>query len=354
MRMRHRGDTSTMRLRLVRRAAVCLMCIPGAMALAMPAAAATPLVAAGSGAATVGVASDAWYSASSACTATPTGCLPAAPPASPYPAKTLHAGAAAGQEESRTYLTLDLTALPAGTTLTGGTLRVPVGSSQEGSVAPDTATLQACAVKGSFKDDVNGSTAAPPAVDCKQATSKAKYIAAVGSSPAMFTVDLTPFATAWASGAITQSIVLMPAAGTAPGSTWHVTMSAHDRDVAAPMHISALVTYASMTSVTPAPLQDTTAPPPAPASGTGSASFAVPPLAPIASNQTPTSSVPATTPVSAPQAPAVAPVQRFQPRAAITVGGFRYPAVFLLPILLAVICGWLGRALTRDLQPVAV
>jgi hypothetical protein len=338
--------------RLLMRVAVCCVSLPLVAAFASSAAAAAP-DAAGSGSATVGVLSDAWYAASSACTASPTGCLPAAPPATAYPAKTLHVGAVAGQEESRTYLTLNLTSLPAGTSLTGGSLRVPVASEQDGSLAPDTATLQACAVTGSFKDDVDGSTAAPPAVDCKRATAPAKYVAAAGTAPAVFTVDLSAFATAWTAGATTQGIVLLPASDTAPGSTWHVSMSAHDRQVAAPQHISAVVSYASAAG----DLADTdtfgdavTTPADA---GTGSASFAAPPLAPVATNQV-TTSVGAAVPVVAPQAPPVAPTQQFQPQAAITVGGFRYPGVFLLPILLAVACGWLARALTRDLQPAAI
>lgn len=342
-----------MATRKLERAAVCCASFPLAVALASAAYAAPP-GAVGSGSATVGVATDAWYSASSACTATPTGCLPAAPPASPYPAKTLQVGAAGGQEESRSYLTLDLTVLPAGTALTGGTLRLPVGPSQEGSVAPDTASLQACAVTGTFKDDVEGSTAAPPAVDCKQATAPAKYVAAAGTAPAMFTVDLAAFATAWSEGATTQGIALLPTPDAAPGSPWHVSMSAHDRDVAAPLRISALVSYASAAGDGVTSFEDTGVPPAMPESGTGSASFAAPPLAPIASTQTPSTSVPASTPVIAPQAAPTAPAQQFVPQAAVTLGGFRYPAVFLLPILFAVICGWLGRALTRDLQPAAI
>jgi hypothetical protein len=339
-----------MATRMLTRAAVCCAALPLAAAMGSSAAAATPPGAAGSGTATVGVSADAWYSASSACTATPAGCLPAAPPASPYPAKSLHAGALGGQEESRTYLTLNLTALPAGTALTGGSLRLPVGGQEDGSFASDTATLQACAVTGSFKDDVEGSTAAPPAIDCKRATAPAKYVAAAGTVPAMFTVDLTAFATAWSSGATTQSIAILPASDTAPGSSWHVAMSAHDRQVAAPMHISALVSYASAAGDIEAPSFDDVTPPTS--TDSGSTSFAAAPLAPTSTTQVPTAIGPAV-PVVAPQAPPVAPAQQIVPQAAITVGGFRYPAVFLLPILFALVCGWLGRALTRDLQPAA-
>jgi hypothetical protein len=43
------------------------------------------------------------------------------------------------------------------------------------------------------------------------------------------------------------------------------------------------------------------------------------------------------------------PVQQVVPAASFVQSGFRYPAVFLLPLLLAAGAAWLGRALTRDL-----
>ena len=337
--------------RLLRWAGASCASLPLVLAAATPVWAATPTQDAGSGSVTVGVLSDAWYAASSACTSSPAGCLPAAPPASPYPAKTLHVGVAAGQEESRAYLSLNLTALPAGTSVTGGTLRLPVGSNQDGSVSPDTATLQACAVTSTIKDDAEGSTEQPPAVDCKKASSKAKYVAAAGSAPEMFTVDLGPFASAWSLGSGTQGIALIPTDDTAAPSSWHVALSAHDRDVPAPQHITALVSYSTAAGDISTPFEDTGAPAAAPQSGTGSASFAAPPLTPAATNQAPTTEVPAATPQIAPQSPPVPTVQQFQPQAAVTIGGFAYPGVFLLPIGLAIACGWLARALTRDLTP---
>src|SRR5438128_3904999 len=115
------GDTKGM----VRRTALGLAAVLGLTApltllLSSTASAVVPLTGATSGTATVHIGTDAWYSASAACTSSPAGCLPAGAPA-PYSAKTLHVGVAAGQEESRTYLSLDLAALPAGTALTGGT-----------------------------------------------------------------------------------------------------------------------------------------------------------------------------------------------------------------------------------------
>src|SRR5689334_7791430 len=105
--------------------AVTGLAVPLVGLLAMPAHASVPREDAGSGTATVKLSVDGWYAASAACTSSPSGCLPAGAPASPYPAKTLHVGVLLGQEESRTYLSLDLLSLPSGTALTSGTLQVP-------------------------------------------------------------------------------------------------------------------------------------------------------------------------------------------------------------------------------------
>ena len=322
--------------------------LPLAFVPASPVAAGTPLEGAGSGTATVGVASDAWYAAAAACEQSPTGCLPVGQPAaSAYPAKTLQVGVLAGQEESRAYLQLNLTSLPAGTTIAGGQLRLPVAGSEDGTRAADTATLQACLATGSVKDDAEGSTEAPPKTDCKAATSPAKYVAPVGSAPAMFTVDLSPFAEAWTGGA--SALVLLPAADTSPASAWHVALSAHDRSVAPALRPSATVTYSSAADGVDAPTSFDAAPPPTDISGSGSASFAAPPLASTSTPELPAVTAP-TVPDAAP-APVVQAAPQLQPQAAVSVGGYSYPGVFLLPILLAVAGGWVGRALTRDLTP---
>lgn len=39
------------------------------------------------------------------------------------------------------------------------------------------------------------------------------------------------------------------------------------------------------------------------------------------------------------------------PVAAVLGGPYAYPAVFLLPLLVAAAVGWAGRALTRELVP---
>src|SRR4051812_23530325 len=237
-------DTTDMARRTARRtAAVFVLAAPAALLLAAPAAAATPHGGAASGTVTVKTGIDAWFSTSSACTASPTGCLPAGVPAPPYPSKTLHVGVGAGQEESRTYLSLNLLSLPAGTALTGGTLRLPVAGMEDGSRAPDTASFQACLVRASFKDDVAGSTDQPPAIDCKSAAAPAKYAAAAGTAPAQFTVDLTAFGTAWTGGS--AALALVPTPDQAPNTAWHVALSAHDRTGSTVPAPTATVSYAS-------------------------------------------------------------------------------------------------------------
>lgn len=331
--------------------AVAGLAVPIVGLLSAPASAAVPREGATSGTTTARTATDAWYSASAACTSSPTGCLPAGPP-TPYPSKTLHVGVVAGQEEARTYLSLDLASLPSGTSLTGGTLRLPIGGGDDGSRAADTATVQACLVTAAFKDDVEGGTDAPPAVDCKKAMSTAKYVPAAGSAPEMLTVDLAPFAAAWSSGSLQQGFALLPAADTAPSSAWHVAFSAHDRKGSTVPAPTAEVAYASSAAAGSgasyeAPSFD--APAPKTNANTASVSFAAAPLAPQWDPPA-LAQLPAAQPDVAPQAPPVAPAQQVTPQAFVGGGGgFAYPGVFLVPLLLAASGGWLARSLTRDL-----
>lgn len=342
---------------MARRRVLALLALPAALSLsvllAAPAAAA-PRQEAGTGSATVGLSSDAWYSTSPACTASPTGCLPAAAP-NTYPAKTLHVGVTAGQEDSRSYLALDLAGLPASTTLVGGTLRLPVSADADGTRAADSAKLQACLVTASFKDNVEGSAEVAPAVDCKKATSAANYVPASGPVPAAFVIDLAPLAAAWSAGAANQGVAILPAGGGSPTDAWHVAFSAHDRQVAAPQRVTALVSYTTVSAITQnttfdaAPSDSQAAPPPDSGSfGSSSVLFAAPPLASVNAPAAATQPL-----VPAPQAQA-APVAaaQLQPQAFSLPGsGYSYPGVFLLPLLLAVAGGWVARVLTRDLTP---
>src|SRR4051794_40324353 len=350
MRRSRRGENDGVtRGRAWAAGAVVALALPVVGLLASPAGASVPKQDAASGTATVPMAVDAWYSASAACTSSPAGCLPAGDPASPYATKTLHVGVVAGQEESRTYLSPDLLSLPPGTALTGGTLRLPIAGADDGTRAADTATVQACLVTAAVKDDAEGSTDAPPAVDCKKATAPAKYVAAARSAPELLTVDLSPFASAWASGSLQQGIALLPAADTSPVSGWHIAMSAHDRTGSTVPAPTAQVTYATSAATTDAVDTVSLGAPSTANTGSSSVSFAAAPLAPQ-SDALPVAPPVASQPDVAPQAAPVAPAQRQLTPQAFVGGGFRYPGVFLLPLLLVAAAGWLAHALTRDLN----
>ena len=297
--------------------------------------------AAGSGTLTTGPKVEAWYRTSPAC-ALPTGC-PSAP--SPYAADTLHIGVDLGAEADRTVLQLDLTALPAGTKPAGGQLRVPVATgAQDGTRSPETAKIRACPVTAAVKD-ADGSYDPPPKPDCDSASVDAVFVPEAGAAPAAFTVDLSALATEWQEATYPGALALLPAEGAAPTDSWHVAISRRDRKGTDVAKVTAAVSYVG--------------------SSVDIAELAPPPVSAPIDNGTPAtlpdSSLSAPGPVlqepaPQPQAPAVAvaaPAQAAAPAAlapvAFTDGSFRYPAVFLMPLLFAIAAGWLGRAMTRDL-----
>ena len=307
---------------------------------------------------------EAWYRSTPACML-PTGCADATGAPSPYSPDTLHVSVVAGVEETRTYLQLDLSALPPGTAPTGGTLRLPILTGpQDGTRLPDTATLQACAVSAPV-EDADGSFATPPPADCDAAAAPAVFAAADGDDPPVLTVDLTPLVSAWGNGSTPGAVALVPSAETAPPASWHTAFA--DRNLAAdgPQRIRAtLLTASSVVAVPPLPTQPDTA---FPDSGSGSDStfdsgggFVATPdsgagfdAAPLVPADEPLAAAPEG---SAVDAPAVAPSEQAAARPAAvsqaTLLGpsvFRYPVVFLLPLLFALGVAWAGRALTRDL-----
>lgn len=297
---------------------------------------------------TAGTAAEAWYrtlpvqapAEADPCTL-PVGCLPAAPAPLPsqYAAGTLHVGVAGGAEESRTYLALDLSGVEPGAEVTGGTLTLPVATDPSaGTTAPDQAALRACAVTAPVEDGVDGSLTGAPPVDCAT-SSDAAFVPAEAGAPAAFTVDLAPFAEVLSAGG--SSLALVPAEE--PGEAWHVAFSRRDRQAEGATPISASLQVAQEQTVEPAPadtgeatFDDAPLTLDTPGLDAG-ASFAAPPLA--AGEQ----------PLSAPVTPEVAAPTAQVPVAAVLAGPFAYPAVFLLPLLVAGATGWTGRALTRDL-----
>lgn len=319
---------------------------------------ALPVLAAGSRTATVKPSAEAWYRVTPTC-ALPTGCADLTGAPSPYSADTLHVGVNAGQEEARTYLQLDLGKLPAGTKPSGGTLLLPIAAGgNDGTRAPETAKLRACAVKVEVKD-VDGAFTAPPQVDCEIATAPAMFVPAAGGKPAVFTIELSSLTDAWQGDVRSGAIALVPAAETAAPESWHVAFSDRTRTGQGVAPISAALAFVSTSVDTSRDVAPAVEPPPleaAPAPAFDSGSFSSDPggstsfAAPALTAETPL--LPAPAEVSGP-APVAAPVQQAVPVAQSFVQqGFRYPAVFLLPLLLAVAAGWIGRALTRDLLEV--
>jgi hypothetical protein len=298
-------------------------------------------MAAGSGTITTGPKAEGWYRTSPAC-ALPTGCPPLP---SPYAADTLHIGVDLGTETDRTVLQLDLTSLPAGTKPAGGQLRVPVATgSQDGTRSPETAKLRACPVTEAVKD-ADGSYDPAPKADCDSASVDAVFVAAAGTTPAAFTVDLTALATEWQDATYPGALALLPAEGAAPTDSWHVAVSTRDRAGTGVAKVTAAVSYVGSSVDT----DEVLAPPvTAPIDSGTSGAAALPDTSlsapePVVQEPAPQPQAPAVAAPAAPTAPAaLAPV-------AFSDGSFRYPAVFLLPLVFGLAAAWLGRALTRDL-----
>lgn len=296
-----------------------------------------------SGVATAPVIADAWYAVSPTCGA-PVGCAPV-PGTSSQPAKTLHVGTAVtGAEDARSYLRLDLGALPAGAVVTGGTLTLPVAPAADGTRNETVAALQVCVVAEAFDPSAEGA-ANPPAVDCTVAA-PARYDAAGDR----FSADLASLA-----GVLRGAAAKGLAVVAAPGSPadWHVAFSSAERTgaVAPPSAQLAfrLPTTPSVVAKRPAITRDRTAltrPLPRTANASVLAAGVAAPVAPAR----PQTTTPTQPPVAPPSAEP-APVEPLPADPALDVATpFAYPSVFLVPIALVAGAGWAARAFTRELD----
>lgn len=272
-------------------------------------------------------ATEAWYATPPTC-ALPVGCGPtdSLPPVSRYPAGTLHVGLTGGAEDSRSYVRLGLDGFPSDATVTGGSLTIPVAGSDAGTLSPETAQVVACFVTSAVTDS-EGTFATPPATDCS-ASAPAKY---APGPPATLTVDLAPFVSRWSQGDANNGIALVPAPGAGPGTTWHVAFAKGTS--------TATIEYLPPVAE-PTPSLEAT-PVPDDSGGFGAL--------PIGGDFTPAA------PASV-AAPIVAEAQRpvgLAPVASVVGPGFAYPVVFVIPLLLLGLGGYLGWALTRPvLAPV--
>ena len=308
---------------------------------------AAPAPAAGSGSVEARPVAEAWYRTAPVC-ALPSGCPTGESVPNPYPPDTLHVGVRLGMEEARTYLLLDLKTLPPGTKPAGGELRLPLAA-DAGTMSPEAAKLQACPVKVSIQE-VQGSFEPPPEVDCKAATSLAEFVPAAGASTAALIIDLAGLAGAWRSGAVPGAIALLPADAPAPVDNWHTAFNDRQRAGDPSSSITAAVSYLSDAADTaeapPPPVNapvesaspDLAAPALAGADALGFPAIGPPDVAPPAT---------APAPVPAPTVAAAAPVA--VPVAVVVPGPYKYPGLFVLPIVIATFACWVGRALTSDL-----
>jgi hypothetical protein len=276
----------------------------------------------------------------------PAACLPST--ADTYPADTLHVAVTAGDESARTYLALPSDAVPPGSTLTGGNLKLPLDTltAGSGSSAPDLANLQVCTTTAAVPI-TSGSTAPPPAASCVH-HALAKI---VGTPASELDVNLTPIL-----ATLNQphtSLVLTAADIGMPNANWHVVFSSDTRSSPPVAPPSLTLTYLAATTSSSGPLLSAPTVPPAYDSPPGTTAIeAAPPLLNGAPTQ---ASVP--NPTTAPAALGPAPVTLGGNVRAVTPLGnaqtkvFDYPAVFLLPlVLLAGVFGF-GRQLTRPFTP---
>jgi hypothetical protein len=156
------------------------------------------------------------------------------PPVNPYPPDTLHVGVTGGTEDSRTYLTLDLSALPPGATVVGGVLTLPVDL-DGGTRDVEAAAMEACFVAEPGRE-VSGSLDPPPKVDCAR-RSPAVYR---DGDRAAFTVDLAPFDDLGDGG-----LALLANQSTrAEGASWHVALYGRDNESPDAVPISAVLEIA--------------------------------------------------------------------------------------------------------------
>lgn len=287
---------------------------------------------------------EAWY------TITPQPAPPGLPPVNPYPPDTLHVGITSGAEDSRTYLSLDLSALSPDATVVGGTLELPVDP-DGGSRNLASADFEVCLVDDPGPE-VTGSLDPPPEVDCSL-TSQAVLEDQGDDGVQRFVVDLSVFA-----GQLSQGgLALLPnEAARSATASWHVAFFGRENDSVDAEPISARLDLVDVGSS------------PSPGGGASVAGpRAQPPSRPTLSlpdfgvpGQLPTVPGPIGDTSGAPAptepGPGAGGSTLLSPLLPVGSGGgegFRYGVIFVLPIAILVLGGYFGSVLTRSADPVS-
>ena len=238
--------------------------------------------------------------------------------AAAYPEGTLHVGALAGTETDRTYLRFD----GVDDDLTSAVLTIPLAA-DAGTTSTESAVVAACAVPGGF----DGSPDTPPEVECEGAA--VAVLAGATDAPTL-TVDVTSLVVG-----DSLSVALVPGD---EGGTWHVGFDSTEREGGAPPEL----------------VVETAPPAAAPSSPTTIRPTPVEPQSPAPSIALPQVTVPtAASPGSAiAEQAAPAPPAAVVPTTPVasTGGGFDYPIVFALPLVLLVVIAVAGEGLTRPIR----
>lgn len=271
------------------------------------------------------ITSAAWFQPDPLCS-TPLGCGAVPLPAlSPYPKGTFHIGTALGRQTARSFIGVTLS--KAAQAAHGGTLSIPLDvSPADGSVAPDTASINVCVVYQPVVA-VEGAFDGAPAPNCLPAA-PATYVA---KPVPRLVADLAPLGGKLAA---VKGFALLPAQAK-PTSAWQVVfkLPRSGAPAATMPKLTLLVGKAQTTAPSPSGRHVEPSP------GAGSAGVpAVPePVVPP--------DVVTAQPPSNPQ-PVVAP----RPAGHFVTVGYQYPEVWLLPLALIGLVPFTIRAMTKDLS----
>ncbi|MGH2806766.1 MAG: hypothetical protein ACRDKT_05770 [Actinomycetota bacterium] len=261
--------------------------------------------------------------------------LPVVPdPVNPYGENTLHVGITGGQEDTRTYIALDVEDLPVTFELIDGTLILPIAESngtinaEDSRVSVCLATLPPKAEEGSFEE--------PPEVDCKT-KSPATYR---GKPFPHLKAELKPFEEDLAFSAL----AIMPSErAVEKQDTWHVAFYAKKNKEEEAKPIEATLSYVEE-DVT-GPVIDSPDIGSAPVSGSGG--FDVGDVGGFDSGGAPEiGGGEVDTGEPAPASTAVVAQPQTQPVGDIRPG---YNIVWSLPLVLLALYFYFGSALTREI-----
>ncbi|HWC36202.1 MAG TPA: hypothetical protein VG650_15455 [Mycobacteriales bacterium] len=315
-------------MRSIRRAGVALAAAaaavgPASVALGMPIA--RPGLAASHAPKSVSarITTAAWFQPDPLC-ATPLGCGAIPLPAlSPYPKGTFHIGTALGRQTARAFIGVKLS--PRAQAARGGTLSIPLDTAPaDGSVAPETASINVCVIYQQLTE-VEGAFDGAPSPNCLPAA-RAKYVAK--PKPHL----LANLARLGGKLAAVKGFALLPAEAT-PTSAWQVVFKLPGTPGPASPRLSLLVGKRAVAPPVkrrhPVVHQHRSA-------NADQGPVALPPAVPGGAAQGAPSN-----PV-----PVIAPLRSAGHY--VTVG-YQYPEVWLLPLVLAVLVPFTIRVMTKDL-----